>query len=180
MPERRFWFIMSGMGKRHRIRFAEYPSPVGKLLIARGELGITELSISAVRRDFFKRLKDRYGVDPVEDRSSFNDAFRELDSYFSGRSFKFTLPLELTGTGFEMKVWGAIKKIPWGETRSYKEIAERIGSPGASRAVGGACGANPIPLIIPCHRVINSNGGLGGYTGGLAIKKRLLSIEGII
>ena len=86
---------------------------------------------------------------------------------------------ELDGTPFQKKVWLALTKIPHGETRTYGEVAKSIGSPGAARAVGTACGANPLPILIPCHRVLAAGGKLGGYSGGLDIKKKLLACEGI-
>ena len=86
----------------------------------------------------------------------------------------------MEGTEFQRSVWREIEKIPFGKTKTYLEIAKAIGKPGASRAVGSACGANPLPLLVPCHRVLASNGGLGGFSGGLDIKKKLLSMEGVL
>ena len=86
----------------------------------------------------------------------------------------------MEGTEFQRSVWREIEKIPFGKTKTYLEIAKAIGKPGASRAVGSACGANPLPLLVPCHRVLASNGGLGGFSGGLDIKKKLLRMEGVL
>jgi len=102
---------------------------------------------------------------------------KQFEEYFSGKRRKFTLPLDLQGTAFDQKVWKATQKIPYGQVRTYKEIAKMIGKPNASRAVGNALGRNPIPIIIPCHRVIASDGTLGGYSSGLKIKKILLRLE---
>jgi methylated-DNA-[protein]-cysteine S-methyltransferase len=102
---------------------------------------------------------------------------KQLGDYFSGKRRTFELKLNPTGTPFQKKVWAQLQRIPYGETRSYADIARAIGKPGASRAVGSANGANPIPIVIPCHRVINASGALGGYSGGLGIKKQLLSLE---
>nr|WP_321502033.1 methylated-DNA--[protein]-cysteine S-methyltransferase [uncultured Dethiosulfovibrio sp.] len=107
------------------------------------------------------------------------DATDQLKAYFAGELKVFDLPLSLEGTPFQLQVWEALQKIPYGETRSYMEMALSMGNDKACRAVGGANGRNPIPVIIPCHRVVGSNGSLGGYSGGLGLKKRLLSIEGI-
>ncbi|SMG23393.1 methylated-DNA--[protein]-cysteine S-methyltransferase [Dethiosulfovibrio salsuginis] len=107
------------------------------------------------------------------------DATDQLKAYFAGELKVFDLPLSLEGTPFQLQVWEALRKIPYGETRSYMEMALSMGNDKACRAVGGANGRNPIPVIIPCHRVVGSNGTLGGYSGGLGLKKRLLSIEGI-
>lgn len=106
------------------------------------------------------------------------EAARQLDEFLAGKRTVFDLPLTLEGTDFQKKVWKAISEIPYGETASYKQLAERIGSPNAYRAVGSACNVNPIPLIIPCHRVVASNG-IGGYSDGLTLKKKLMDIEGI-
>ncbi|RJR32896.1 MAG: methylated-DNA--[protein]-cysteine S-methyltransferase [Deltaproteobacteria bacterium] len=106
---------------------------------------------------------------------------RGVDGYFHGRTLDLSsLPLDLRGTSFQLRVWRELRKIPWGQTISYKELAARAGSPKGFRAVGQANGANPIPLIIPCHRVINANGALGGFSSGLHRKKWLLEHEGAI
>jgi methylated-DNA-[protein]-cysteine S-methyltransferase len=105
------------------------------------------------------------------------EAERQLRLYFAGELRRFDLPLDIAGTGFQKRVWRALETIPYGETRSYREIAETIGAPRAVRAVGAANGSNPLPIVIPCHRVIGSGGKLVGYGGGLALKKRLLDLE---
>jgi methylated-DNA-[protein]-cysteine S-methyltransferase len=104
---------------------------------------------------------------------------RELAEYFAGKRRTFTLPLAPQGTDFERSVWDALVAIPYGETRSYAEIARTIGRPDACRAVGRANGRNPIPIVIPCHRVIGSDGSLTGYGGGLDLKRFLLGLEGV-
>jgi methylated-DNA-[protein]-cysteine S-methyltransferase len=105
-------------------------------------------------------------------------AGRQLRDYFEGHLRQFDLPLDLQGTDFQKRVWTQLETIPYGDIRSYAQIAGSIGSPKAVRAVGAANGANPIPIVIPCHRVIGSSGKLVGYGGGLPLKKRLLEIEG--
>ena len=105
------------------------------------------------------------------------EAARQLRSYFAGKLWEFCLPLDLQGTGFQTRVWAELCAIPYGETRSYAEIAAAIGRPTAVRAVGAANGANPLPVVVPCHRVIGSRGSLVGYGGGLELKKRLLELE---
>jgi methylated-DNA-[protein]-cysteine S-methyltransferase len=101
----------------------------------------------------------------------------QLDAYFAGALTRFTLPLAPFGSQFQQRVWAALQDIPYGETESYGELAERIGSPGAARAVGLANGRNPIAIVIPCHRVVGSDGNLTGYGGGLERKKQLLDLE---
>ena len=104
-------------------------------------------------------------------------AAQQLDEYFAGRRKDFTLPLRPAGSDFQKKVWAALRAIPYGQTVSYKEIAERLGRPGAARAVGAANHKNPILIVIPCHRVLGANGGLVGYAAGLDVKKQLLALE---
>ena len=151
----------------------------------------TDLSIAATPRGICRitfgdasslqqELRSEYQDSVIlRDDRYFDLVLSELDHYFQRASTDFTCKLDLHGTPFQKKVWKALLKIPFGKTASYQEVAEMIGQPQAARAVGTACGQNPIPVIIPCHRVINSGGGLGGYSGGIKIKKVLLRIEGI-
>ena len=106
-------------------------------------------------------------------------AREQLLEYWGGARKTFDLPLNPVGTPFQLRVWGALQAIPWGETRTYREIAMTVGSPRAFRAVGMANHRNPLPILIPCHRVVGSDGSLTGYAGGLALKRRLLELEGI-
>jgi methylated-DNA-[protein]-cysteine S-methyltransferase len=106
------------------------------------------------------------------------DAARQLLEYFAGARTTFDLLLAPSGTPFQQSVWAALRTIPYGTTASYAEVAELVGRPRAFRAVGQANGANPIPIIVPCHRVIAAGGGLGGYSGGLGVKMQLLAVEG--
>lgn len=111
------------------------------------------------------------------DRQVLLEAQRQLGEYFAGTRRSFELPVALVGTPFQRRVWAALCEIPYGETTSYGRLAERIGSPGAARAVGLANGRNPVSLVVPCHRVVGSTGRLVGYGGGLARKERLLALE---
>ena len=105
-------------------------------------------------------------------------AARQLQQFAAGKPVRFTVPLDLAaGTTFQQAVWQTLQKIPRGETRTYAWVAAQIGKPNAARAVGGACGANPVPLIVPCHRVVASDGSLGGFSLGLPLKRRLLDLE---
>ena len=106
------------------------------------------------------------------------EAARQLRAYFARQLREFQLPLDMQGTDFQKRVWGQVAAIPYGETRSYLQIAQALGSPQGVRAVGAANGANPVPIVVPCHRVIGAKGKLVGYGGGLALKQRLLELEG--
>jgi methylated-DNA-[protein]-cysteine S-methyltransferase len=106
------------------------------------------------------------------------EALLQLRAYFAGELRKFDLPLDMQGTAFQKRVWEELLHIPYGETRSYMQVAKALGAPHAVRAVGAANGANPVPIVVPCHRVIGSSGKLTGYGGGLELKKRLLELEG--
>ncbi|QOJ30034.1 MAG: methylated-DNA--[protein]-cysteine S-methyltransferase [Ignavibacteriales bacterium] len=125
-----------------------------------------------------KRALKAEELKPVTHKAFFGIK-KQLDEYFAGRRISFDLPLNFQTEGFRGEVYKVMKKIPHGKTLSYKDIAEKIKRPLASRAVGNACGANTIPIIIPCHRVLAAGGRLGGYSGGLDIKKKLLALEGI-
>ena len=118
------------------------------------------------------------GAERNENNLLIREAVRQLQAYFERRLRRFDLPLDLQGTDFQKRVWSELANIPYGETRSYARIAAAIGSPRAVRAVGAANGANPMAIIVPCHRVIGSSGKLTGYGGGLPLKKRLLELEG--
>lgn len=150
-------------------------SPVGKLLLTADENSLTgvcfagEPGRSSVEDGWQERLNH-----PV-----LRKARRQLDEYFAGKRKSFDLPLEPKGTPFQRSVWHALRAIPYGETQSYGDIARRIGKPKAVRAVGAANGANPISIVVPCHRVIGADGSLTGYGGGLPRKKKLLALEGI-
>ena len=148
-----------------------FDSPVGSLLLAGSSAGLKLVSFGAGHR--------ARSVDPEWqlDNSAFLEVVDQLQSYFAGERKNFELPLVLQGTDFQKRVWTALQKIPYGETISYKKLAETVGSPKAVRAVGAASGANPIPIIIPCHRVIGQDGSLTGFGGGLPLKKRLLELE---
>lgn len=113
-----------------------------------------------------------------EDTALLREAEAQLCAYFAGRLRRFHLPLHPQGTAFQLRVWAGLQTIPYGETRSYGALAAQLAVPRAVRALGGANGKNPLPILIPCHRVIAGDGRLGGYSGGLAIKRALLDLEG--
>jgi len=153
------------------IRYCYIESMVGRLLVAGNEGGLRYIS--------FMEGKHRITpeIDWKEDRSYLGKAIRQLDLYFQGRLKQFSLKLAPQGTPFQLSVLRALQDVPYGETISYGELAQRIGRPKASRAVGGANARNPLPIVIPCHRVIGSNGSLVGFGGGLEIKRKLLDLE---
>jgi methylated-DNA-[protein]-cysteine S-methyltransferase len=153
------------------LSYTTMKSPVGPLLLAGDEHGLRVVHFATGRRPKSPRL------DWVEDVTPFKAVIRELQAYFEGKLKDFDLPLVLEGTEFQLLVWRNLRKIPYGETVSYGQLARRIGSPEAARAVGLANGSNPIPIIIPCHRVIGSSGDLTGFGGGLPVKKKLLALE---
>jgi methylated-DNA-[protein]-cysteine S-methyltransferase len=130
--------------------------------------------------DNFKRLKNNLNVVRLSEGAEATKSAREVQLYLEGKLKEFQAKLDLSsGTSFQISVWKELLKIPYGNVRTYGEIAEKIGKPRAARAVGGAVGANPIPVIVPCHRVVGANG-LGGYSCGIEIKKKLLQIEGVL
>jgi methylated-DNA-[protein]-cysteine S-methyltransferase len=149
-------------------------SPVGKLKLIASANGLSAIlwENDDPRRVPLGPMK----VDP--DNEFLKETEKQLNAYFDGRLKKFTVPLDFKGTDFQKSVWTALLTIPFGETRSYGEIARQIGRPQASRAVGAANGRNPISIIAPCHRVLGSNGKLTGFAGGLEAKDQLLKLEG--
>jgi methylated-DNA-[protein]-cysteine S-methyltransferase len=153
------------------VRFRVVDSPVGPLTLA-GEDG----ALSHLRMD--DQLHPPKGVDGWERTDAgFDDVVEQLDAYFAGELTTFEVRLDLRGTDFQRAVWDQLLQIPYGETRSYGELATALGNPGASRAVGLANGRNPVGIIVPCHRVIGADGSLTGYGGGLPRKRRLLELE---
>jgi methylated-DNA-[protein]-cysteine S-methyltransferase len=146
-------------------------SPVGPLLLAGDEDELTLISFPTGSRE----QKPRPGWH--EDATPFAAVIRELNEYFAGERRVFTVKLKPAGTSFQLAVWQALRAIPYGETISYGELARRIGRPSANRAVGAANGANPLPIIVPCHRVIGANGSLTGFGGGVETKRFLLGLE---
>jgi len=164
-----------------------FMSPVGPLFLAVSERGLVALEFDA-------RLPGQQTVRPnprdlraeagkyefTESPSKLTSVTRELDEYFGGRRRQFTFPLDLRGTDFQLACWRALLNIPYGETRTYADIARAVGRPQGFRAVGLANNRNPVAIVVPCHRVIASDGTLCGYGGGLGIKRRLLELEGAL
>jgi methylated-DNA-[protein]-cysteine S-methyltransferase len=161
---------LSEIAHRERVHTA-VDSPIGPLLVVAQDGAVCRLD-----------MLDDPDVEATADVGVRDDAMlvearAQLAAYFAGQRRTFDLPLRLEGTDFQRRVWAALQEIPYGETVSYGELAARLGSPGASRAVGLANGRNPVAVIVPCHRVIAADGTLGGYGGGLERKRRLLDLE---
>jgi len=149
-------------------------SPIGKLMLAGNDQGLERIE--------FESAKTNMGPQPEwsPTESGLADAARQLEEYFAGRRQSFDLALRPGGTEFQQRTWNALRDIPYGETVSYADLARRIGKPRAVRAVGAANGRNPLPIVVPCHRVIGSNGHLTGFAAGTEIKKQLLKLEGAV
>ncbi len=157
--------------------YAKMDTPIGELILRGDGKALTRIDLPGEGQD------RAAPAGWVEDRAAFREAITQLEEYFAGRRKRFDLALRPAGpsgrpgTPFQQRIWEAMTAIPFGETVSYGELARRTGAPAAVRAVGAACGANPIPIVIPCHRVVGSAGRLTGYRGGLAIKRQLLALE---
>ena len=146
-------------------------SPIGELLLAGDGDHLQKLHMQSTRH------ATRVGAGWVRDSEPFADLCDQLDEYFAGERREFDVDLDPQGSEFELRVWRALRQIPYGETESYGKLADRIGHPGHARAVGSANGRNPIAVVIPCHRVIGADGSLTGYAGGLERKRLLLDLE---
>ncbi|MFT7581711.1 MAG: O-6-methylguanine DNA methyltransferase [Myxococcota bacterium] len=155
-------------------------SPIGDLLVAVGEAGVRALEILGSRTLAEGRhaLTRKLGAPVVEEpHALLRRVQRELSDFFEGKRRFFTVPLALDGTPFQRQVWDVLVRLPYGETLAYGELAEMMGRPTATRAVANACSRNPVPILVPCHRVIASDGDLGGFAAGLAAKRKLLTLE---
>ena len=167
---------------RATARYGTMDSPLGVLLIATTEEGVCEIDFGRNRtlEDFRARMVER-GFDLVPDQQAVQPVVQQLTEYFQGRRNTFDVPVDYSRlTPFARDVLQATAGIPVGDVATYSDIAKRIGNPGASRAVGNALGRNPIPIILPCHRVVPANRSIGKYTGGVDIKRTLLSLEGAL
>jgi O-6-methylguanine DNA methyltransferase len=154
------------------LHFFRTSSPVGPLFLAASEKGL-------VRLEFESRVQriDPQDIELKESREALSPYLEELGQYFAGERRLFSIPLDLRGTEFQLKCWRALLEIPYGETRSYRDLAKAIGHPQAFRAVGMSNNRNPVAIVVPCHRVIAADGSLCGYGGGLDIKRKLLDLE---
>ncbi len=161
-----------------KVYYSSFDFPLLKtVFFASTSKGLCMLDFLTSEQVFLKQLKKLIPGEVIRDRRRHAKILSELERYLRGKLKRFHSPLDLRGTPFQRKVWSELAKIPYGETKSYKEVARAIGHPRAFRAVGNANGANPISIILPCHRVIESDGGLGGYGHGIDLKKQLLDFE---
>lgn len=161
------------------LRFSSVKTPIGRVFLARSPKGVCDVSFRIADEDRYRARLARRAPEVVRDDSALKAAAAELDAYFAGDLRDFSTEVDLCGvTPFTTRVLEAAQDIAFGEVTSYGELARKLGAPAASRAVGGALGRNPVPIIVPCHRVLQHGGRLGGYTGGLDIKRTLLALEG--
>jgi AraC family transcriptional regulator of adaptative response/methylated-DNA-[protein]-cysteine methyltransferase len=165
-------------GRGERIRYSIVPTSLGQLLVASTDKGICSVQLGDEAEGLEQLLHEEFSAAEISrDDRSHADWVRGVAAIAEGRAPDSSLPLDVRGTAFQMQVWRALRKIPRGETRSYAEVARSIGRPEAVRAVASACGANPAALVVPCHRVVQSDGGLGGYHWGIERKRQLLGAE---
>ena len=158
------------------LSYTSFPSPIGTLWLLGDSRGLMRLKIGGTEEDFLQEVVGPYGP-PSPSSLSLRLPLSELEAYFEGRLRHFSTPLFPRGTAFQRRVWEVVKEIPYGEVISYGEVASRMGHPRSARAVGLALAANPLPIFIPCHRVVRADGGLGGFSSGLEVKRWLLGFE---
>lgn len=159
-----------------------FDSKIGLIYVASTEKGVCKVSLPRqTKREFFRWLQDNFDESDVIDNKSRNrDVMDQLSRYFNGRLAKFTCSVDLMGTPFQVRVWKELLRIPYGTTISYKQLAKRLGTSRGYQAVGRANASNPVPIIVPCHRVIGTDGSLVGYASGIKTKEFLLKLEGAL
>ena len=163
-------------GKGQRIGYCSFPSPLGTVLLAATEKGLCSVKLADDARRLQRLLTEEFSeAELIETEMA--ELKEKILAFIDGETSLARLPLDIRGTVFQRRVWDELRRIPRGETRTYQQIARAIGAPAAVRAVGSACGANPVALVVPCHRAVRTDGGLGGYAWGLSRKKRLLALE---
>jgi methylated-DNA-[protein]-cysteine S-methyltransferase len=172
----------AGLGYAAAVRLAYHvmSSPIGLLLLVRSGQGLRYVDFlerRSLKRAFATHAADVPEAEWVPSLLELKPVVDQLEGYFCGTTTEFDLPLDLHGTDFQLRTWRALRAIPYGQTRTYGQVAKTLGQPGAARAVGLANNQNRIPIIIPCHRVIGADGSLTGYAGGLPRKRRLLELE---
>lgn len=169
---------LSSYDPRPRLSRMVWETPLGRLGLVLRNGRLARIHFHADPDSFPFEVERTFGSAGEEQAGPFDDVRRQLDEYFSGRRLVFRMPLDLDqGTPFQRRVWKGLLSIPYGQTLSYRDLARSIGQPSATRAVGSANGKNPLPIVVPCHRVVAADGSIGGFSGGLDIKKRLLGLE---
>jgi AraC family transcriptional regulator of adaptative response/methylated-DNA-[protein]-cysteine methyltransferase len=163
-------------GKGQRIGYCSFSSPLGVVLIAATDKGLCSVKLGDDAAQLSTLLAEEFSEAQLGEKD-LSDLRKKILSFIEGETSLARLPLDIRGTVFQCRVWDELRRIPRGETRTYREIARAIGAPDAVRAVGAACGANPVALVVPCHRAVRTDGGLGGYAWGLKRKKKLLALE---
>jgi len=163
-----------------QIYYTFFHSPLGKIGVASSSQGVVQVGLRVKETEFLKTLGHRFKGKLVPGEKENQKVVRELRTYFAGNLKTFTTKLALQGTPFQLEVWKELKNIPYGQVKSYQDIASSLSRPKASRAVGNANKVNPLAIIVPCHRVIKSDGSLGGYSRGIELKRWLLELEGAV
>ena len=163
-------------GKGQRIAYCCFPTPLGNVLVASTDKGICSVKLADDPARLRRLLAEEFSEAEIVE-GEMKELKAKILSFIEGETSLVRLPLDIRGTVFQRRVWDELRRIPRGETRTYREIARAIGAPAAVRAVGSACGANPVALVVPCHRAVRTDGGLGGYAWGLGRKRKLLALE---
>jgi AraC family transcriptional regulator of adaptative response/methylated-DNA-[protein]-cysteine methyltransferase len=163
-------------GKGQQIRFCSFGTPLGEVLVAATDKGVCSVKLGGDSAVLKGLLAEEFSEAMLSERAM-PEIRKAIEAFISGESTLARVPLDIRGTVFQRRVWEELRRIPRGETRTYRDIARAVGAPDAVRAVGSACGANPVALVVPCHRAVRTDGGLGGYAWGLARKKKLLALE---
>jgi len=163
-----------------KIYYCDIETPIGDVWSATSNKGLLRLNLPCKETTFLEELGRKIEIEPEYRPGKLDDLSLWLDDYFNGDRSTYTEPFDMRGTPFQRRVWGEISKIPYGRLTSYGLIANSMGKPNAARAVGNAVGHNPLAIVVPCHRVVWSNGGIGGFGGGLDRKRFLLNLEGVL
>jgi AraC family transcriptional regulator of adaptative response/methylated-DNA-[protein]-cysteine methyltransferase len=163
-------------GKGVRIRFSTFTTSLGYVLVAATDKGVCAVKLGNDARQLGKLLREEFAAAELAEEAM-PEIAEKIRAFVAGEGSLARVPLDIRGTVFQRRVWEELRRIPRGETRTYSDIARAFGAPAAVRAVGSACGANPVALVVPCHRAVRTDGGLGGYAWGLPVKERLLEVE---
>ncbi len=168
--------------KRPMVHCTSFDSKIGLIYVASTDKGVCKIAVPRqTKKDFLRWLNENFDDSEVDDNKSRNrEVIEQLSRYFNGRLARFTCPIDLHGTPFQVRVWKELVKIPYGTTISYKQLARRVGTSRGFQAVGRANATNPLPIIVPCHRVLGTNGSLVGYSSGIKTKEFLLKLEGAL